>query len=391
MDTNMDKNYFDNEGPRYDAEGIARMKASGLSPRDIYLDHQAIADYARNAEAAYDAAYATGGENFVMRPESGMDPSLDLEEAIAAISDTCPAYECCRTALAQPDPVRLWRTLWYEHEVACLFADSNVGKSIYGMQIAMDIASRGHTVLYVDCELSDKQFQLRYTDSEGNLAGMSPSLIRLTIRRQYLHTCHEAGSSERAILMAIERAAVACNADTVIVDNLTAICNQSDKSDAAGDLMENFLTLKDTYGWSMLVLAHTPKRTLNQPLTQNDLAGSKKLFNFFDSAFAIGRSVREKGVSYVKQLKTRNGEFEFGADNVIKVEIVKEGAMLQFNELGYTTEDYLLSEVDEMTRKGRDERILDLAKQGIAQGKIASIVGCSASTVNKVVRSRPTA
>ncbi len=54
--------------------------------------------------------------------------------------------------------------LWHEGEVCCLFADSNLGKSIFAVQMADEIA-RDQNVLYVDCELSDKQFQLRYDSS----------------------------------------------------------------------------------------------------------------------------------------------------------------------------------------------------------------------------------
>ena len=62
-----------------------------------------------------------------------------------------------------PTPRALWDSFWYEGELSCLFADSNVGKSILAVQIADRIA-RTDNVLYLDFELSEKQFQLRYTD-----------------------------------------------------------------------------------------------------------------------------------------------------------------------------------------------------------------------------------
>ena len=63
-----------------------------------------------------------------------------------------------------PTPRALWDSFWYEGELSCLFADSNVGKSILAVQIADRIA-RTDNVLYLDFELSEKQFQLRYTVS----------------------------------------------------------------------------------------------------------------------------------------------------------------------------------------------------------------------------------
>ena len=59
-----------------------------------------------------------------------------------------------------PMPRALWDSFWYEGELSCLFADSNVGKSILAVQIADRIA-RTDNVLYLDFELSEKQFQLR--------------------------------------------------------------------------------------------------------------------------------------------------------------------------------------------------------------------------------------
>lgn len=67
-----------------------------------------------------------------------------------------------------PTPRALWDSFWYEGELSCLFADSNVGKSILAVQIADRIA-RTDNVLYLDFELSEKQFQLRYTDEYGSL------------------------------------------------------------------------------------------------------------------------------------------------------------------------------------------------------------------------------
>ncbi len=60
-------------------------------------------------------------------------------------------------------------------ELSCLFADSNVmGKSILAVQIADRIA-RTDNVLYLDFELSEKQFQLRYTNEHGELSTPFPT------------------------------------------------------------------------------------------------------------------------------------------------------------------------------------------------------------------------
>lgn len=75
------------------------------------------------------------------------------------------ANQAILDAATRPNPKDLYHSLWYEGEVCCLFADSNLGKSIFAVQMADEIA-RDQKVLYVDCELSDKQFQLRYNNPE---------------------------------------------------------------------------------------------------------------------------------------------------------------------------------------------------------------------------------
>lgn len=79
-----------------------------------------------------------------------------------------------------PTPRALWDSFWYEGELSCLFADSNVGKSILAVQIADRIA-RTDNVLYLDFELSEKQFQLRYTNEHGELYTFPDKIYRVSI------------------------------------------------------------------------------------------------------------------------------------------------------------------------------------------------------------------
>ena len=199
-------------------------------------------------------------------------------------------------AARRPDPEQLYLELWYEGEVCCLFADSNLGKSIFAVQMA-DTISQTRRVLYVDCELSDKQFQLRYTDKETGQRHLFPD----NLFRAEINPCAIGVERyEENIIKDIEMAAIRTATDVIIIDNLTYLCNSSDKGVDAGLFMMNLMNLKKKYGWSLLIIAHTPKRSLMSPITQNDLAGSKKLYNFFDSVFAIGQSAKDKRLRYVK-------------------------------------------------------------------------------------------
>ena len=245
-----------------------------------------------------------------------------------------------------PTPRALWDSFWYEGELSCLFADSNVGKSILAVQIADRIA-RTDNVLYLDFELSEKQFQLRYTNEHGKPYTFPERLYRVSLDCNSLLEA----DFEEAIMGGIEQMALQTGCKIFIVDNLTYLCCAMEKGDAAGRLMIQLNNLKKKYGLSVLVLAHTPKRSLDCPITSNDLAGSKRLYNFFDSVFAIGKSAQDGGLRYVKQLKVRYGTFSHDADNVI------------------------IYEID-----------LQLSQSGKSVREIASQVNCGKSTVSRIIQ-----
>ena len=71
-----------------------------------------------------------------------------------------PANDWINLAKNRPTPNRLYFDFWFEYELCCLFASSNVGKSILAVQIAVKIAET-QKILYFDMELSSKQFEGR--------------------------------------------------------------------------------------------------------------------------------------------------------------------------------------------------------------------------------------
>ena len=291
------------------------------------------------------------------------------------------ANRTIREAALRPNPDALYLTLWYEGEVCCLFSDSNLGKSILAMQIAAQI-SEIRKVLYFDFELSDKQFQLRYSDEQGNLNTFPDNLYRVEINRESL----DVSNFEDAIIGNIEQAALQTGAKVLIIDNLTYLCIASEKGDVAGALMFRLMALKKKHGLSMLILAHTPKRCLSNPITQNDLAGSKKLYNFFDSVFAIGKSAKDSNLRYIKQLKVRYGNYTYDSDNVIVSAIEKVGAFLQFVNIGYATEKEHLKEPSEKDVSQEIETIKQLSGQGKSIREIAKELNISKSKVGRILK-----
>lgn len=285
-------------------------------------------------------------------------------------------------ARKRPDPEPLFLTLWYEGEVCCLFADSNLGKSILAVQMADEIA-RTRNVLYIDCELSDKQFQLRYTSEDGTQTHIfPPGFFRAEIDPMFAMP----KNAEELMLQHIEETALTLECDTVMVDNIGYLCNNMDKGSDAGTFMQKLKSLKVKHNWNLLIIAHTPKRALCSPITRNDLAGSSRLFNFFDSVFAIGQSAKDQDLRYIKQVKVRHGKFDYGAESVLTCTIEDEGCFRHFRYLGTCPEREHLKERSEKDIDTRDLNIKDLYEQGKSYREIADELNLSKSLVGNVVK-----
>lgn len=292
------------------------------------------------------------------------------------------ANRALEDASRRPNPDELYHSLWYEGEVGCLFADSNLGKSIYAVQIAEYIAA-DRPVLYLDCELSEKQFQLRYTDKEtGLLHEFPPYFFRAEINPAAI----DPKQYEEMILKNIEEAMLQNCCKTAIIDNIGYLCNSTDKGVDAGKFMMNLLQLKRMYGWSLLIIAHTPKRSLSSPITQNDLAGSKRLFNYFDSVMAIGQSAKDDRLRYVKQLKIRSGEQEYGGNNIIVYEISHDGGFVHFQFVEFGNESEHLRDRSDEAREVERNNIAELKNQGKSVRQIAAVLGISKSKVDRIIK-----
>lgn len=288
------------------------------------------------------------------------------------------ANDWIEDSIKMPDPKTFFNGLIVQYENTVIFAASNVGKSILAMQIAEHIAW-AEKILYLDLELSSKQFQMRYTDTVTGQIHIFPSNFhRAEIDPEYIVGV----DLEQEILDSIEEAAKQ-GITFFVIDNITFICNDSEKGATAGSFMMKLIRLKRKYNLTTIVIAHTPKRRSWEPITQNDLAGSAKLMNFFDAGIAIARSAKDNNLRYLKQVKVRTGEYKYGADNVIIYDISKDNGCLKFELQGYAKEDDHLKNRDSGDDYDEIIGILKLQREGKTVREIAEILDMSKSSVQR--------
>lgn len=296
----------------------------------------------------------------------------------------------------RPMPSRLFGQLWYEHEICILFSDSNLGKSILAVQIA-DAVSRGcnamdmemeaqpQMVLYFDFELSDKQFEVRYIGDDGSHYQFSPNLKRVEINPDIVEY-PDGYDFEEYIKSSLQQAVDELGAKVIILDNITYLSRETEKAQGALPLMKWLKSFGRKYDLSILVLAHTPKRNTANPITKNDLQGSKMLYNFCDGCFAIGESFKSSQLRYIKELKQRNMAFKYDADNVIECEIAKPDKFLMFRFVGYGCENEHLRQLSGDERDTMIGRTKELSAKGKTQREIANELGISVGSVNNYLK-----
>lgn len=322
--------------------------------------------------------------------------SSDIKKQSNALSDpNCftakSANQWIDEAKTRPIPKMLFGEFWFEGEVCILFADTNTGKSILAVQIA-DSISKGKQIgafelqvepqktVYLDFELSDKQFEKRYSNNYRDHYLFSDNLIRAEINTE-ANVPSKFKSFEEYLVYSIERIIEAKDAKVLIIDNITYLKADNERAKDALSLMKELKAVSKKYNISILVLAHTPKRDSSKPITKNDLAGSKMLINFCDSAFTIGESTEGKGLRYLKQIKQRNTECVYDSENVAISQIVQDYNFLKFEFRGSDSEVNHLAVKELPDKEKRNSEILELKKEGLSNVEIAKVLGVSEGTV----------
>jgi hypothetical protein len=294
----------------------------------------------------------------------------------------------------RPIPKMLFGEFFFESELCILFADTNLGKSILAVQIGNSISigeqikgfkleAKKQPVLYFDFELSDKQFENRYSNKYQNHYNWDDNFIRIEINPDAI--IPEGQSFEEYMNFSIEKSINDTGAKILIIDNLTYLKSATESAKDALPLMKHLKALKSKYFLSIMVLAHTPKRDLSKPITRNDLQGSKMLINFCDSSFSIGESHSDKNLRYLKQIKQRNTEQIYDAENVCVCQIDKPDNFLMFEFVNYGSEWEHLKQRTENDKESLNYQVIELNQKGLSLREIGSKLSISHMKAKRIL------
>lgn len=326
------------------------------------------------------------------RPKIAAKPDPD---ACRYLFTVCTGNRWMELGEREPDPEMLFGEFWHQNELCILFADTNAGKSVLAVQIGNSISlgkrikpfalgAKPARVLYIDFELTAKQFYQRYTHQQDNY-----NFTDHFFRAQFNPDAEiPAGYSnyDEYIIAGIEYKIKLVKATVLIIDNITCLRGGTENASVALSLMKNLKALKADHKLSILVLAHTPKRrNPGSPLSADDLHGSKLLINFADSAFAIGTSSTDPQLRYLKQIKQRSTAQVYGEDNVCLCRITKSGNFLQFSFEGNSQERLHLRTRNMLNRELLAQKVAELSAKGLNQRQISRELHIALGLVNKLI------
>lgn len=291
-----------------------------------------------------------------------------------------------------PAPSTLWHGLWNEGEIACLFGDPNIGKSLLANQIANEAAAMGHQVLYVDFENPDIHFHSRYTTKEETFVGNYGNIRYVGLR---FDTAHSASYTIEQKFQAIQDAILVHRTPVVIIDDISHILPVK-FSERSQSILHQLRHLAQNWHVAILVLAHTRYHRPDTPLSITHLAGSREFSFAFDSIFALGKVTNELPATdgdalvpthYIRQFKARAAAITYDEDHVMRLHLNKRPGMeLAFQiidnfgiEAQLITPSHLYPDSEILTQ------ILQLHIQGLSLRQIATQLSISPSFVFRTI------
>lgn len=312
---------------------------------------------------------------------------FNIETGSVGMFQVRGANERMIDASTQPVPRRLFRdtSLIFENEMTLLFASTGLGKTVFAVQMANDMAVMDK-VLYLDLELSDVQFRKRYSDNFTNDFQFNDNLFIVNFQRRF--SLPAGKDYDEYFLESLQTLLDETGAKIVFIDNMTRLISaDTDQAKSAKPLMDKLNAMKFDFRLTMVLIEHSRKTDNLRPISINDLQGSKMKVNFADAVFTIGQSSKDKNLRYIKQLKVRSSEVDFDAENVALYELVQKNSFLQFEVVGYGSEREHLKEITDKDVLDLERSIIEMkaGNSTMSLGEIAKSLGTNKMKVKRTL------
>lgn len=240
------------------------------------------------------------------------------------------------------------------------------------------VSDKIRKTLCVDFELSDSQIARRYANV--------PDFASCSVRRAHpVSSAH--GCSPEDTIRNIEKLVEENRPELVIIDDLGALTGNAVSVSVVKKTMEGLNHIRESFGLTMILVAHFRKRNGRNPIEISDIEGSPVICNYTDSIVAIGSSVEGTEIKYLKQLKTRSTQ----KMSEVVVMCLEDVPWLHFDFIRFDDEfNHLVN-----SQKSRStitdfmgENIVRLNSEGFSIRSIAEMLGLSKSVVGRFLKDR---
>lgn len=290
-------------------------------------------------------------------------------------------------AATLPPLVDVWRGLFSETDLACLFGCNGQGKTAFALTIFREVAEKtNRACFYIDLEMGLRKFTERL-HREGMISrlGRNCMLISPTI-------------INKDGVNLIGEICTTFSPAFIVVDNLQYLETQQENSREALELMQRLQTIAHETGTTILLLTHTTKHNEGKTLTSSDIRGSGVIGNAVDAAFCLCASRQSGNIKYIAVTKTRMSKAptQGAPHKVLMVQAVErdggffiEPMLDPFTGEWQSGDDrdhmFLTAEQKESNERTRQVAELHRADPGLSARKIAEQLGMNNKTVSKII------
>ncbi len=213
-------------------------------------------------------------------------------------------------------PVMLIDSLLYDKSILALAGSTNVGKSVFGLQLSTSLAMgvplmgqfripKPKKVLHVQFELKDEAFASLIKATSKHIMDEFPVEAHL-----FEKNCTFLSSGQRDLFTdkydQIEANLMHSNYDVLLIDNLYCSTDINlSRNSLLIDLLRRIVNLKQEYGISIVMISHHKKMEMPAPMDIAHILGGSSYTNHMDFIAQFASTKRADGIKVMKITKVR--------------------------------------------------------------------------------------
>ena len=212
-------------------------------------------------------------------------------------------------------PVPIVESLLYEKDILGIAGSTNVGKSVFSLQLSTCIAMgvpfmtfnipRPRKVMHVQFELKDEGFARLIKVTSQTILEQCP-----VEAHRFEENCVFLSSGQRDLFTdkydAIEANLRHTDVDVLVIDNLnTSVGVDVSKNEMAMEVLRKLINLKQKYNLAIIMVSHHKKIDIPAPIDISQMLGGSAYTNSLDFICQLANTKRADGVKVMKITKVR--------------------------------------------------------------------------------------